>query len=1227
MLQNSPLKLHYRINILNSMTESFGKLTLSSTVEEKSSQPAERLTASDRENRWKEIEEKSANLKASTVDYETPSLVAESTVKTSDDRVSSTEALTVVSAGATAAASKVHLFVSGMTNKSAAALPSPGAKCKLSFNAATTVSSACTTTAVHSTMSLPKLKSSHIDHRKVKSTKIPVSNMNPVVTPSTEKIQSSPIKSYLTISSILNEPEPKKMMAIKSNSVRKDQDEIKKLITNEPTPVVSSSANLKPPGSTIQAPVAVTSATPPTTNSLTSIVKLLTTSAPPAANKNPNSELLLTTSTKPVMTTSQTSAKCSKSDAVKPVIAVTTQAASPKCSQSESAKQVVTSTSQLAGARCLQSDSVKPVVMTSQLAGARCLQTNSVKSVVTPIVQLADTRCSQTDPVKSVVTSTTPSDAPKCSQTDVVKPVFTPMTLLVSPKCSQADAVKPVSTSATQSPGLICSQSDAIKQVLISTPQLNSPKCSQPDVVNPVSTSTLQLATSMPQLAAATLHSTASTPQLVSSTSQLRVPECTQPDAVKPVAIPVTQSVKCTVSESVKHVSTSTSAVVKCSKPVMSTSSTLSVVISDAEKSKQTAANKVTTSAGTVVSITRSITCCTTSTTVVKSNCVTSPAIVPSVKTQSSLSVPPPLITLTTASATITSTFVATKRPGTPSYILSNAKIPSSLEISVMQGKDKESKTVPNSPVMSLQKMVQQNFTNGNHFVNGVSKQNHHENGKHGTKRNFHDVDGEEDRPAEKYPCLSISKTTTPPSVTAAKEKKRGLQGEISVCTSETIPTKKIFSPNIVPEVSITVNQNPERPKRISPETSYDVSCFKSGDKKEAVTNGVPPLAPIGSHPNVPSFTPKNIPNSPIKNLNKNYNKNSTTMTRHPLLLKGRTKPSSPVFFNNVDVMGCRQTSPANTTADVAKKQHMENGLDTTRVTANGSVSEDGAAKKPSSTSSPKSNKEASPSPSSSKKEGGGGQHPGIPQLIDINTSMYTQLMASQNAKMRLSQPFNNYSASLYVKPPPPTPPGSADNALDLSSPSSKSPTGSSDKSESSPSPEKKKLIPSVPPLMIPVTMSKSESKQSSSTSVMPKIERKVSPITKSDKKASPLGKHPEFSKSSPTSRKTDLRLACSSPSPKTLKMSPSAGDHRKSPSSSLVPSALSSKALPAPIAPAFTMPPFPPVLQFYHMQQPMSAQPYDWLCNIKAPLPLHPNMHERGNPATLQESLRNLKK
>lgn len=602
-------------------------------------------------------------------------------------------------------------------------------------------------------------------------------------------------------------------------------------------------------------------------------------------------------------------------------------------------------------------------------------------------------------------------------------------------------------------------------------------------------------------------------------------------------------------------------------------------------------------------------------------------------------SIPPPLITLKSIPAPKISLPPLKPRPVQPSFILANTKIPSSLEISLTQSSD--TRAASSSPVLSLQKMVTQNFAANS--ADSVAKS--------AIKRPFIDVD--------EPPAVSISKASN----VSDEKKKLGLHNEITLTTNDTAPAKKIFSPNILPEVSITLNPHPDRPtKRITPETSFDVTCFKPSEKKEPVTNGIPSLTPIAKHASGSSAIRKNIQNSPIKNLN---TKSLRTPQRNSCSPKNRPRPflvcdleMKKRKLNGVDTDsanravengGTKVEARVNGIAPSAQLPEAEGSiLCRPQVDAKGNIER-------------KSSGAATSASSGPKKEGA--RHQGIPQLIDITTPRYTQLMAAaaaaQNAKMRSAQHLSNkFSSALHVKLP------SSDEsavtntgaALDLSSPSScdkSSPTApTSIKSSESP-PDKKKLIQSMPPLMIPVTLSsRVDSKLSPSAQSIAKIERRVSPIAKMLDRKSDAPTTP--SKGSPTGANASGRRSGGGAGDSLLRSVPFSTNGHSSSSNSVSPSSRVTKTPPSSADARHTSPsngaslssplsgaksPLTPSPTFMSMQgaasyhatmlhlMQMQQLQQNWLSKVRDPVPPHPLMFDHSKPSTSQESLFNFKK
>lgn len=308
-----------------------------------------------------------------------------------------------------------------------------------------------------------------------------------------------------------------------------------------------------------------------------------------------------------------------------------------------------------------------------------------------------------------------------------------------------------------------------------------------------------------------------------------------------------------------------------------------------------------------------------------------------------------------------------------------------------------------------------------------------------------------------------------------------------------------------------------------------------------------------------------------------------------------------------------------------------------------------------------KSSGAATSASSGPKKEGA--RHQGIPQLIDITTPRYTQLMAAaaaaQNAKMRSAQHLSNkFSSALHVKLP------SSDEsavtntgaALDLSSPSScdkSSPTApTSIKSSESP-PDKKKLIQSMPPLMIPVTLSsRVDSKLSPSAQSIAKIERRVSPIAKMLDRKSDAPTTP--SKGSPTGANASGRRSGGGAGDSLLRSVPFSTNGHSSSSNSVSPSSRVTKTPPSSADARHTSPsngaslssplsgaksPLTPSPTFMSMQgaasyhatmlhlMQMQQLQQNWLSKVRDPVPPHPLMFDHSKPSTSQESLFNFKK
>lgn len=606
-------------------------------------------------------------------------------------------------------------------------------------------------------------------------------------------------------------------------------------------------------------------------------------------------------------------------------------------------------------------------------------------------------------------------------------------------------------------------------------------------------------------------------------------------------------------------------------------------------------------------------------------------------------SAPPPLITLKPSPTSKASLPLLKPRPVQPSFILANTKIPSSLEISLTQSKN-DRVAASNSPVLSLQKMVTQNFaTNSNDTM-----------AKCAIKRPFVDVD--------EPPAISISKAPS----TNDEKKKLGVHNEITLTTNDSVPAKKIFSPNILPEVSITLNPHPDQPtKRIMPETSFDVTCFKPSEKPEPTTNGIPPLTPIAKYPAASSSICKNIQNSPIKNLNTKSLKNPQRNSFSP---KNRPRP---LLACDVEPKIRKMNGPGNEPAKQALKPDcatVEPGVNGAASPVKSSESVASMLCKPQKDAKLRIDKNSTctavSGSSSLKKEGS--RHQSIPQLIDITTPRYTQLMAAaaaaQNAKMRSTQYLaNNLNSTLHIKLP------SADEsvvastgaALDLSSPSSCDkgcPTAPIvDKLLESPT-DKKNFIQSMPPLMIPVTMSsRIDSKVSPSGQSLARIERRVSPITKMlDRKsdapmtpskglptgASVGGRRSGGSASDLLSRSVPFPTnghsdpsASNSPSSRMSKTPPSNVDARRmSPSNSagLLPPVTGSTS---PLTPSTNFMSIPgaanyhaTVLHLMRMQHMQQLQ-QNWLSKVRDPVPPHPLMFDHSKPSTSQESLFNYKK
>lgn len=409
-----------------------------------------------------------------------------------------------------------------------------------------------------------------------------------------------------------------------------------------------------------------------------------------------------------------------------------------------------------------------------------------------------------------------------------------------------------------------------------------------------------------------------------------------------------------------------------------------------------------------------------------------------------------------------------------------------------------------------------------------------------------------DDKVGVKRAFIDDKKSKVEPEIKMSRQSSEPL----SVPTNAAAP-KKVFSPNILPEVSITLNPHPEQNKRITPETSYDVSCFKPND---SVANNIPPLTPI----NAPMC--KNIQNSPIKNLNKKLPSNGVRIIRN----SSSSSNMANKLKHSLNSMGKQNGEPE------LKKPMLENGSQHNGAFESMNGKQKSSSPAESASSPLKSTETKTPSPTSARKEA---RHQGIPKLIDIKAAQYSKLI-TQDAKARLQFLKN----TLYVNPSA-EPAANSDNVLDLSSPSSsKSP--SSDKSE--PSPEKRKLIPSVPPHMIPVTMAKNDTK-SSATKTSPtlsKIERKPSPIAKLDKSPG---------------RKADYRLDNGSPSTPIS----------RSPHSPIFPKN------PSPMGPLHLSPPLNPALamNFLHPQQ--YSRELMWLMDAiqNGQLPSHPLMHQSLKP------------
>jgi hypothetical protein len=270
-------------------------------------------------------------------------------------------------------------------------------------------------------------------------------------------------------------------------------------------------------------------------------------------------------------------------------------------------------------------------------------------------------------------------------------------------------------------------------------------------------------------------------------------------------------------------------------------------------------------------------------------------------------------------------------------------------------------------------------------------------------------------------------------------------RSEVSVSTSAATsnggtPPKKVFnSPDILPEVSITLNPHPESAsKRLTPETSYDVSCFKPFGP----ANGIPPLTPINAQPT--------ILKSPIK---------------RSLIpsLKGADDGSKK--FNG-------------SACDDAKRPRVENGPCTpSPLTSNNKSGE----------------KVSSPQQNSNKSATV--RHQSMPKLIDINAPF----AKSQLNKLNAGRP--NVTSALTIKPPAPA--DQTNNALDLTSPTNGGGKGLSTPSAATKviSPEKKKLLPRILPMetskspqQLLASVGKVEQKLLSPISA--KIERKSLPIT-----------------------------------------------------------------------------------------------------------------------------------
>ncbi|XKL59147.1 hypothetical protein PGB90_000163 [Kerria lacca] len=646
-------------------------------------------------------------------------------------------------------------------------------------------------------------------------------------------------------------------------------------------------------------------------------------------------------------------------------------------------------------------------------------KSKSIKSPIPNLTPIYVPEKTQVSPIKSYLTISSILNEPEPKKVPVVKNTRKDRNE-EGKKQSSSDLVSAVTTSSsnntvstkTTASTVVCTVSTKATTVTTTTKPINSLSSIVKLLTTNVSSTVMK--NSEAEIKEVSMSSNANDSKVKLSTSMAQVTTCSGTDKTKNVT--TVSSINSTIAATITTTSLS----------LVSATPTVTVTTS-------VTSNTITTPVSSI-----------TITSTIGTAIVTTSTIATNVKVTSSLSMftsLPSLITLTPATPIMSSstyTNATSKQSNSSSYILTNTKIPSSLEISLTQ--TKESKTT-SSPVVSLQKMVQHNFTNN--AINGTSKANNFEKNRIPIKRSFTDTD---DNSQTKYSNLSISKTSSSDDKKCLiKEKRLNLQNEISMSTSNGAATaKKIFSPNILPEVSITLNPHPER-KRMPPETSYDVSCFKPSEKKEISANGVPPLTPISTS------VCKNIQNSPIKNLNKNLKMNP----RNTFLSKNR---SMPLFKTDIEMRGHKRNNMFAESTETAKRVAIENGGLPVRSVgkdfANGSVlSEllfrpqiDSLKSTPSvckSMGNVKTVKKDTNNGSATKKESG--KHQGIPQLIDINTSQYTKMMA-QNAKTKLLNYFNNFGWSLYVKPTE----SAAENALDLSLPSS-SKSLTSDKTDTSP--------------------------------------------------------------------------------------------------------------------------------------------------------------------------------